>query len=127
MRQVNRYAGEIRINPIPILRHDDFNNDGRIDDIQAVLGQVLQINQSISGRVEKIREWIGAGSGGEFFFAEGGYIGMRAFSDEQLLDMHRAGLIDLFDFATDRDWVKRYGAQFGLVWEGGRAVELRNR
>jgi hypothetical protein len=124
MKKVNRYSGEIRINPIAILRNDDFNNDGRIHDIQEVLGQVLELNNTISQRVEKIRERIATASGAQFFFAEGGYIGMRGFSDDQLLEMHAAELIDLFDFATDRDWVKKYGAQFGLVWENGRAVEM---
>jgi hypothetical protein len=124
MKKVNRYAGEIHINPIAILRNNDFNNDGRIDDIQPLLEQVLALNRSISERVEKVRKRIGAAPGAQFYFAEGGYIGMRGFSDEQLLEMQKEGLIDLFDFACDRDWVKKYGSQFGLVWEDGRAVEV---
>ena len=124
---VNRYAGEIRINPIAILRKDDFNNDGEIDDIEEVFSETIKINQAISDRILKLGAYlkIAVVSGNtRFNFSEGGYIAMKGFTDQELLDMKSKGLIDLFDFATDREWVKKYGAQFGLVWEGGRAVKM---
>lgn len=63
-------------------------------------------------------------SQGSFNFAPGGYIAVKGFTDAELLEMKQEGLIDVFDFATDRDWVKKYGARFGLVWEKGRAVRM---
>jgi len=53
---VNRYAGEIHINPIRILRNDDFNNDGHIKDIDATLTQVFELNQKISERVQHLKK-----------------------------------------------------------------------
>lgn len=124
---VNRYAGEIRINPIAILRKDDFNNDGDIEDIDELLSETLDINAEISARLKTLKTYLaknGHVNSAEFFFADGGYIGMRGFTDAQLLDMKAKGLIELFDFATDKSWVKKYGAQVGLIWEDGRAVEI---
>lgn len=123
---VNRYEGEIHINPIRILRNDDFNNDGHIRNIEATLNQAIELNQKISDRLLAIKSWLAAKkfSSIQFQFAEGGYISMRGLSDVQLKELANQGLIDLFDFATDKDWVKKYGPQFGLVWENGRAVEI---
>ena len=124
---MNRYSGEIRINPVAILRNDDFNNDGEIHDIDQVLVETMKINSRISARIEKLRAYLAANefSGNiAFNFSEGGYIAMRGFSDSELLDMNSKGLIDLFDFANDKSWVKKYGVQFGLVWEDGRAVKI---
>ncbi|MBX2947263.1 MAG: hypothetical protein KF725_15650 [Cyclobacteriaceae bacterium] len=124
---VNRYAGEIRINPVAVLRGGDFNNDGEIDDIHNVLDNTLEIQAEIAARLIELRNYLqqkGEGFGAEFFFADGGYIGMRGLTDTQLLEMKTKGLIELFDFATDKSWVKKYGAQVGLTWEDGRAVEI---
>jgi hypothetical protein len=123
----NRYAGEIRINPMPILRNDDFNNAGEIGDIDDVLAEALAINNKIGDRINRLRAYLSANdlSGNrQFNFADGGYIAMKGFSDKELLELKSKGLIDLFDFATDKSWVKKYGAQFGLIWEDGRAVEI---
>ncbi len=124
---VNRYAGEIRINPIAILRKDDFNNDGDIQDIDELLSETLDINAEISARLKKLKTYLAKNNyaaSADFFFADGGYIGMRGFTDEQLLEMKSNNLIELFDFATDKSWVKKYGTQVGLIWEDGRAVEI---
>ena len=123
---VNRYAGEIRINPIAILRNDDFNNDGEIRDINEVFSETISINHAISERIAKLKAYLDAAgvSGRRFNFADGGYIAMKGFTDQQLLDMKSKGLIELFDFARDKDWVKKYGVQFGLIWEGGQAVKI---
>ncbi len=123
----NRYAGEIRINPMPILRNDDFNNDGEIKNIDDVLAETLAINSKISDRLTRLRAYLGANdrSGNRTFnYADGGYIAIKGFSDKELLELNSKGLIDLFDFATDKTWVKKYGAQYGLVWEDGRAVKV---
>ena len=123
----NRYSGEIRINPMAVLRNDDFNNDGHIDHIDKVLDETLKINEAISGKITKLKAYLSANSFSgavKFYYAEGGYIGMKGFTDSELLDMKSKGLIDLFDFATDKNWVKKYGAKFGLVWEDGRAVRV---
>jgi hypothetical protein len=122
---INRYAGELRINPIAILRHGDFNNDGKIHDIDATLRDALDAVTTIHARLEKLKDYLTetkASARIEFFFADAGYIGMNGFTDAELLSLNRKGLIDLFDFATDKSWVKKYGAQVGLVWEDGRAV-----
>jgi len=124
---VNRYAGEIRINPIAILRKDDFNNDGDIQDIDELLSEALDINAEISARLKKLKAYLAKHehtNSAEFFFADGGYIGVRGFTDEELLDMKSKDLVELFDFATDKSWVKKYGAQLGLIWKDGRAVEI---
>jgi hypothetical protein len=123
---VNRYEGEIHINPIRVLRNDDFNNDGHIKNIEATLDQAIELNQKISKRLLGIKSWLGATkySGVQFRFAEGGYINIRGLSDAQLKELAAQGLIELFDYATDKDWVKKYGPQFGLIWENGRAVEI---
>jgi maltose-binding protein MalE len=124
---VNRYAGEIHINPVRILRGDDFNNDGHIKDIEATLKEAIALNQEINDRLQKFTAWLrqGKAMGGiQFHFADGGYISVKGLADAQLQQLHAKGLIELFDYATDRDWVKKYGVQFGLIWEGGRAVEI---
>ena len=124
---VNRYAGEIRINPIAILRNDDFNNDGEIRDINEVFSETISINHAISERIAKLKAYLdaaGVSGSTRFNFADGGYIAMKGFTDQQLLDMKSKGLIELFDFARDKDWVKKYGVQFGLIWEGGQAVKI---
>ncbi len=123
---VNRYEGEIHINPIRILRNDDFNNDGQIKNIEATLNQAIELNHKISQRLQALKSWLGTKkfSGIQFRFAEGGYINLKGLSDAQLKELASQGMIELFDFATDKDWVKKYGPQFGLVWENGRAVEI---
>jgi hypothetical protein len=124
---VNRYAGEIHINPIRILRGDDFNNDGHIKDIEVTLKEAIALTQQINERLNKLQTWLGKGNttaGIQFQFADGGYISVKGLSDEQLQKLAKQGLIELFDYATDRDWVKKYGMLFGLIWEGGRAVEV---
>jgi hypothetical protein len=124
---INRYSGEIRINPISVLRNDDFNNEGEIDVIDKTLRDAISINNEISERLTRLKDYLRKNFGSaqpKFNYAPGGYIAVNGFSDDQLLEMKRIGLIDLFDFATDRDWVKKYGRHFGLIWENGRAVSL---
>ena len=124
---VNRYAGEIHINPIRILRNDDFNNDGQIKDINATLKEAIELNKEIAERLQQLQNWLSQRnfpSSLQFQFAEGGYITIKGLPDHQLKELAAQGIIELFDFATDKDWVKKYGAQFGLVWENGRSVEI---
>lgn len=123
---INRYAGEIHINPIRSLRNDDFNNDGHIKDIDATLEEAITLTQQINERLQKLKAWLGKGNttGIQFHFADGGYISIKGLSDDQLKQLASKGWIELFDFATDRDWVKKHGMLFGLVWENGRAVQL---
>lgn len=124
---INRYAGEIRINPMPVLRNDDFNNDGRISNIEEVLQQALKVNHQISERLTQLQALLKKGnlaSGVQFNFADGGYISVKGLPDSDLLTLHKKGIIELFDYATDKSWVKKHGAQFGLIWEDGRAVAL---
>jgi maltose-binding protein MalE len=124
---VNRYAGEIHINPVRILRGDDFNNDGHIKNIEDTLEEAIALNEAINHRLKGIKAWLekgNAAAGIQFQFADGGYISVKGLSDEQLQQLATKGLIELFDYARDRDWVKKYGMQFGLVWEGGQAIEI---
>jgi hypothetical protein len=124
---INRYAGEIHINPIRTLRNDDFNNDGHIKDIEATLKEAIELNQQINDRLQKLKAWLDKGTVSgtvQFHFADSGYISIKGLSDDQLKQLASKGLIELFDYATDRDWVKRHGMLFGLIWEGGRAVQL---
>ena len=124
---VNRYSGEIRINPVAILRKDDFNNEGGLEDIDEVLSQAIEISKTISDRLQKLKAHLkakGFSQNLKFNFSEGGYIAMKGCSDGELLEMKSKGLIDLYDLAADKEWVKKYGAQFGLVWENGRAVVI---
>lgn len=123
---MNRYAGEIHINPIRILRNGDFNNDGHIKDMEATLKETIELNQKINNRLQQLKTWLekGNASGSQFHFADAGYISVKGLSDSQLQQLASRGLIELFDYATDREWVKKNGAQFGLIWEGGRAVEI---
>lgn len=123
---VNRYEGEIHINPIRILRNDDFNNDGHIKNIEATLNEAIDLNKKIAERLFGIKSWLATKkiAGIQFRFAEGGYISVKGLSDAQLNELADQNLIELFDFATDKDWVKKYGPLFGLVWENGRAVEI---
>jgi hypothetical protein len=124
---INRYSGEIRINPVAILRNNDFNNEGEIEDIDELLQEAIDLNVRIRERMEALKSYLQTNSFSSqitFNFAPGGYIAMNGFTDNELLEMKAKGLIDLFDYATDRDWVKRYGARFGLTWENGRAVSL---
>src|SRR6478736_1146833 len=123
----NRYAGEIHINPIRVLRNDDFNNDGQIKDINATLKEAIEVNKGITERLQKLQAWLSKrnfSSSIQFQFADGGYISLKGLPDHQLQELAAQGIIELFDFATDKDWVKKYGAQFGLIWENGRSVEL---
>jgi len=124
---VNRYAGEIHINPIRVLRNDDFNNDGQIKDIEATLKEAMVLNQKIASQLQQLMTWLNKKNfppSLQFKFAEGGYISLKGLPDPQLKELAAHGIIELFDFATDKDWVKKYGAQFGLVWENGRSVEI---
>jgi len=123
----NRYAGEIHNNPIRSLRNDDFNNDRQIKDINATLKDALELNQKITERLQRLKAWLDKRnfpSSIQFQFAEGGYISLKGLPDQQLQELATQGMIELFDFATDKDWVKKYGPQFGLIWENGRSVEI---
>ena len=123
----NRFAGEIHINPMRILRNDDFNNDGHIKDIEATLKEAIELNQKINTRLQQLKAWLEKGNASgsiQFHFADAGYISVKGLSDSQLQQLSVKGLIELFDYATDREWVKKYGSQFGLIWEDGRAVEI---
>ncbi|HNV29834.1 MAG TPA: hypothetical protein PKJ83_11895 [Cyclobacteriaceae bacterium] len=124
---INRFAGEIHINPMRILRNDDFNNDGHIKDIEATLKEAIELNQKINIRLQQLKAWLEKGNASgsiQFHFADAGYISVKGLSDSQLQQLSVKGLIELFDYATDREWVKKYGSQFGLIWEDGRAVEI---
>ncbi|MDH4058938.1 MAG: hypothetical protein OEU76_09240 [Cyclobacteriaceae bacterium] len=123
---VNRYTGEIRINPIAILRNEDFNNSGEIKDIQTTTTETIQLLARMTEQLNALKAYLKkkSTSNYEFYFADGGYIGMKGFTDAELLELKAQGLIQLFDFSVDKDWVKKYGAQFGLIWEDGRAVEI---
>ena len=124
---INRYAGEIHINPIRVLRNDDFNNDGQIKDIEATLNETIELNQKIAKRLQQLMSWLhkkNFPSSLQFQFAEGGYISLKGLPDHQLQELAAQGMIELFDFATDKDWVKKNGAQFGLIWENGRSVDI---
>lgn len=123
----NRYAGEIHINPIRVLRNDDFNNDGQIKDINATLKEAIEVNKGIAERLQKLQAWLSKRnfpSSIQFQFADGGYISLKGLPDHHLQELASQGIIELFDFATDKEWVKKYGAQFGLIWENGRSVEI---
>lgn len=124
---MNRYSGEIHINPVPVLRDNDFNNDGYIADISEVLERTISINHSISERIDRLKSYLANHSfvsEPRFNFAPGGYIEISGIPDSVLLEMKTKNLVELFDWATDKEWVKRYGRQFGLIWENGRAVNL---
>jgi len=123
---VNRYAGEIHINPVRILRQDDFNNDGHIKDIESTLAQAQELNQKISEQLQLIRQWLKKSNAAnlQFHFTDAGYISVKGLSDSQLKELAAKGMIELFDFAREKGWVKKYGQQFGLIWEDGRAVEI---
>ena len=123
---VNRYTGEIRINPIAILRNEDFNNSGEIKDIQTTTTETIQLLARMTEQLNALKAYLKkkSTSNYEFYFADGGYIGMKGFTDAELLELKAQGLIQLFDFSVDKDWVKKYGAQFGLIWKDGRAVEI---
>lgn len=124
---INRYAAEIHINPIRFLRNDNFNNDGRIDNIDGTLNQARQLCTTIHERLSLIQTWLTKSdikASIQFHYADGGYISMKGASDAQLLELESRGLIELFDFATDKNWVKKFGHHFGLVWEDGKAVEI---
>ncbi len=124
---VNRYAGEIHLNPVPVLRNNDFNNEGEIQDVEATLTQAIGLTAGIGSRLQELKRLVAEKYfpvNTRFHFAPGGYISIHGLTDGQLKELNRKGLIELFDFATDREWVKRYGHHFGLTWEHGRAVEL---
>jgi len=124
---INRYAGEIHINPIRVLRNEDFNNDGQIQDIEVTLKEAIELNQKIARRLQHLLAWLNKKkfpTSIKFQFAEGGYISLNGLPDHQLQELATQGMIELFDFATDKDWVKKYGPQFGLIWENGRSVEI---
>ncbi len=124
---INRYAGEIHINPIRILRNDDFNNDGHIKDIEATLKETIELTQNIVDRLQKLKSWLEKGNAAgnvQFHFADGGYISIKGLPDDQLKQLASKGWIELFDHATDRIWVKKHGILFGLIWEGGKAVKV---
>jgi phage-related protein len=123
---INRYAGEIHINPVRILRNDDFNNDGQIKNINGTIELAIELNHQIGIRLQMILGWLkkGSSSSAQFHFAEGGYISVRGLSDTELKELAAKGMIELFDFATDKHWVKKHGQHFGLIWENGRAVDI---
>lgn len=123
---INRYAGEIHINPIAKLRGGDFNNDGRIDDIELTLSKAIDITREIEKKLSSIRVWLKSNDShtARFHFADGGYISIEGLSDSQLKELSRLGLVQLYDFAVDKNWVKKFGHHFGLIWEDGQAVEI---
>jgi hypothetical protein len=123
---VNRYAGEIHLNPVPVLRNFDFNNEGHIPDIKVMLDDAIRLSGEIAARLQQLREFLDKPNFSEakFHFAPGGYVSITGLPDAQLIALHEQGLIQLYDFASDREWVMRYGHLFGLVWENGRAVEV---
>ena len=127
---INRYAGETRINPIAILRNDDFNNSGEIRDIDDLLAETISIQNMMTDRLKRLKAYLmtmklsGAPT---FRFSEGGYIAMGGLSDQELIRMKSQGLIELYDYANERNWVIKHGAQFGLTWEGGRAIEVQGK
>ena len=124
---INRYAGEIHINPIRILRNEDFNNDGQIKDIDETLEEAIELTQQINDRLQQLKSWLEKGkvSGNvQFHFADGGYIGIKGLPDDQLKQLAAKGMIELYDNARDREWVKRHGMLFGLIWENGKAIEV---
>lgn len=122
---VNRYAGEIHINPMRVLRNDDFNNDGKINDIVATFKQVIALNQKVNDRMQRLLDWLAKDNAAPSFqYADGGYIAIHGLSDKQLQQLASKGLIELFDHATSKEWVMKYGHYFGLMWEDGRAVEI---
>lgn len=124
---INRFAGEIHLNPVPILRDNDFNNEGEIPDIDRTLADAIQLADQIRANLTELKKIVAGNESmgkARFNFAPGGYISINGLTDIQLKNLHERGLIQLFDFATDREWVKRYGHLFGLIWENGRAVEL---
>ncbi len=123
----NRYSGEIHINPIAALRNGDFNNDGLIEDVMATFDQAIQFNFTVNTKLKKIIEWLKNKNGfssAQFRFSDGGFISVNGLPDSQLKELASQGLIDLFDYAINKDWVKKHGYQFGLIWENGRAVEV---
>jgi wobble nucleotide-excising tRNase len=124
---INRFSGEIHINPIVALRKGDFNNDGLIEDIASIVDQAVQFNVIANEKLRKIKEWLARKNSlpsATFSFTDGGFISINNLPDTQLKEMASQGLIDLFDFANNKDWVKKHGHEFGLSWENGRAVEI---
>ena len=123
---VNRYSGEIHINPISQLRNGDFNNDGKINDIDTTLFNAINTISGIEKRLQGIKGWLknNNSNAAQFHFAEAGFIGIKGLTDGQLKDLAAKGYIQLFDFANDKTWVIKYGHLFGLVWENGQAVEI---
>ncbi|MCX8490794.1 MAG: hypothetical protein ORN54_06970 [Cyclobacteriaceae bacterium] len=123
---VNRFAGEIHINPVRVLRNDDFNNDGQIKDIHSTIQWAIDLNLQIGARLQQVLAWLKKGSNStvQFHFAEGGYISLTGLSDAQLKELSAKGMIELFDFATDKSWVKKHGQLFGLIWENGQAIPV---
>jgi hypothetical protein len=124
---VNRYAGEIHLNPVPALRNFDFNNEGEIPDIEVTLAEAIRLTDQIKTNLHELKRVVSGNDSmgsARFNFAPGGYISVNGLTDDQLKELNRKSLIQLFDFATDREWVKRFGHHFGLIWENGRAVEL---
>ena len=100
----NRYAGEIHINPVRILRNDDFNNDGLIKDIQQTLAQAIELNHAISNRLQQLKKWMEKEnnfSAIQFRFSESGHISVSGLSDDQLKMLASKGLIELFDLLDD--------------------------
>jgi len=124
---INRYTGEIHVNPMRLLRNDDFNNEGHIRNIDETLKEAVSLTKKISERLQQLIDWLGKNNAPgtlQFHFAEGGYIAIKGLQDSQLLQLKSKGWIELFDNATSKEWVKKYGPQFGLIWEDGRAVEI---
>jgi hypothetical protein len=125
---INRYAGEIHINPVRILRNDDFNNDGHIKNIEDTIQTAIELNQQIGARLQQILTWLkkGGGAAVHFHFTDAGYVSLQGLTDAQLKELSAKGMIELFDFAKDKNWVKKYGQQFGLIWENGVAVSIQS-
>ena len=122
---VQRYVGEIHLNPIRVLRNDDFNNDGHIADISDTLDQAIEITVAIQARLQQFRDWVDkAGLSARYAYEPGGFISVTGLSDAVLQELAARDLIALYDRATEKDWVKKYGMLYGLIWQEGRAVDV---
>ncbi len=101
---INRYAGEIHLNPVRILRSDDFNNDGIIKNIEETLQEAINLTAEINDRLQRIKDWLENENTSklQFHFADGGYIGIKGLSDKQLKELAAEELIELFDFAKQQ-------------------------
>jgi hypothetical protein len=123
---INRYSGEIHINLIAHLRNGDYNNDGRIDDIQRTLIEAIEVNNQIGVKLQQIKTWLDKHSDKaiRLSYADGGYIRIDGLPDSSLQELASHGMIQLYDYAIDKNWVIKFGHLFGLIWANGQATEV---